>query len=446
MVLHVGIDDTDSPRRMCTTYVATELVARLQSLQLIGYPRLVRLNPNIPWKTRGNGALYLRFGSGRGASFPVGMVGDREVAAHERSGPAVPTPELQQICQEVLLGLSDLEDPGSQPALVVTRRRPPPGLYWSAVRDVVPLEDVEDYASQADFYIAPKGRRGLVGALAAISWRPRDRTYEVLAYRERERWGSERSIREEDVMSLDERFPTTFNNYDFENRHMAVAPRSPCPVLMGIRGDVPGDLPKALMSVQSEPVERWMLFETNQGTDDHLVRRRVRDLKPHVSAILEGVVLERPSFVPGGHIVFPLDDGDPIDCVAYEPSKAFRRVVHDLRPGDRLRAYGSLRDAPRSLNLEKLEVLRLSSEVVKVRNPRCPACGRAMKSAGREAGFRCRRCGTRAGVEAASFEAVRRRIAEGLYEPPVAARRHLSKPIKRILASKASQLPALRHS
>ncbi|MCJ7699028.1 DNA-binding protein, partial [Candidatus Bathyarchaeota archaeon] len=61
-ILHIGLDDTDSTRRGCTTYVAAVLVEELEKLGacFIDYPNLVRLNPNVPWKTRGNGALCLR--------------------------------------------------------------------------------------------------------------------------------------------------------------------------------------------------------------------------------------------------------------------------------------------------------------------------------------------------------------------------------------------------
>src|SRR2546421_10712520 len=73
MVLWIGVDDTDSLQGMCTTFLATEIVRDLtQDLDLIGYPRLVRLNPNIPWKTRGNGAVCIRVGNGRGPTSIVG--------------------------------------------------------------------------------------------------------------------------------------------------------------------------------------------------------------------------------------------------------------------------------------------------------------------------------------------------------------------------------------
>ena len=61
--MHIGLDDTDSTKGGCTTYLAAVLVEKLAKFQVkfTDYPRLIRLNPNVPWKTRGNGALCLRF-------------------------------------------------------------------------------------------------------------------------------------------------------------------------------------------------------------------------------------------------------------------------------------------------------------------------------------------------------------------------------------------------
>ncbi|MFX0092366.1 MAG: tRNA(Ile)(2)-agmatinylcytidine synthase, partial [Candidatus Hodarchaeota archaeon] len=59
--IHIGIDDTDSLDGMCTTYLAYRLVNILSKIaKLIDFPNLVRLNPNIPLKTRGNGAICIR--------------------------------------------------------------------------------------------------------------------------------------------------------------------------------------------------------------------------------------------------------------------------------------------------------------------------------------------------------------------------------------------------
>lgn len=432
MVLYVGVDDTDSLARMCTTFVASEIVARVRHLDLIRFPRLVRLNPNIPWKTRGNGALCLRFGRGRGTPFQVGAIDGSPVLAYPRSAPVEADERLCDVSAETVMELSALDEPDTQPGLVVTRDPPGPSLYWKAVRDVVENSEVAPFLGHSDRYLAPKGPRGLIGALAATSWRPRDRTYEVMAYRKRERWGTERDVDEEDVRALDERFPTTFNNYDVESRHVVLAPRSPCPVLLGIRGEVADDLPDALATVQTEEVDRWLLFETNQGTDEHLVPRDAGELRPHTSAIVRGLVGSSPVTWPGGHVVVPLTDGGKVDCVAYEPTKSFRKIVVELWPGDEVRAYGSVRKEPRSINLEKLEVLHLSHRPIKVANPKCPDCSKSMKSTGVNGGFRCRRCGTRLPFEAAEFRAPERYIQERFYEPPVSARRHLSKPLSRM--------------
>ena len=63
VTFHLGFDDTDSSQKGCTTYTAALLVEHLSQhgARFVDYPNLIRLNPNVPWKTRGNGALCLRF-------------------------------------------------------------------------------------------------------------------------------------------------------------------------------------------------------------------------------------------------------------------------------------------------------------------------------------------------------------------------------------------------
>src|SRR5438445_1312890 len=59
----VGIDDTDSSSGFCTTYLAFRVASQSadSSFRVFGYPRLVRLNPNVPFKTRGNAAVCVEF-------------------------------------------------------------------------------------------------------------------------------------------------------------------------------------------------------------------------------------------------------------------------------------------------------------------------------------------------------------------------------------------------
>jgi len=433
MVLWVGVDDTDSLGGMCTTFLATEMIRVLTSeYDLIGYPRLVRLNPCIPWKTRGNAAIALRFGRGRGGSRVVGRIGDRSVRSYSAGVRAREDPEsVRDVLSALIERWAVLTDPTTNPAFVVLRTPPVSALYWRAVRGIVTRTDARRAIAGRGYARTYKNGRGIIGAAAALSWRPRDRTYEVLAYRHPALWGLPREIDARSVREMDMAFPSTFNNYDYVNERVVIAPHSPCPILLGIRGDDPRDLPSALSRIGGERPERWLLLETNQGTDDH-IRRDDWAVRPFTSTSLEGVVASTPVTHPGGHVLFEILGRRKLDVVAYEPSKQFRRVVRALRPGDRVRVYGSIRSQPVGMNLEKLEVLALAEDLHKVANPRCPVCGKSMKSVGFRAGFRCLRGHARVPFEASRLVSFDREISLGFYEPPVIARRHLAKPIKRI--------------
>lgn len=428
MVLWIGVDDTDSLRGMCTTFLATELVRELTTeWDLIGYPRLVRLNPNIPWKTRGNGAICLRIGEGHGIPWRVGWIDGQEILAYPRSSGRVEPTSVSPIVARLVEKWSCFEDPTTHPAFVILPRQPSPRLYWRAVREVVEIEEAREAVKSLGVVRTYKDGRGIVGAAAATAWRPRDRTYEILAYRSADRWGQRRSIAPASVIEMDRAFPSTFNNFDYDNDCVVLAPRSPCPVLCGIRGDDPGVLPAALQRLRGEEPSRWLVFETNQGTDDHILSRG--GPIPLRTVRLRGFVSENPRTLRGGHTVFQVDG---IDVCAYEPSKQFRRVVRRLAIGDSVEVIGAVRESPRTINLEKLRVLTLFSVTEKAGNPRCPSCVTRMKSSGQHGPYRCLRCGIKQPRSAALIARVNRNLETGWYEPPVSAHRHLMKPLQRM--------------
>ncbi len=431
MTISIGIDDTDSRSGMCTTYLASELVREFKEYDLIGFPRLVRLNPNIPWKTRGNGAICLRFGKGVGESWPVCKIGNRTYRCYADGDGSHAVEEFEQRVAEIVESHYMLDDDNTNPAFVILEEDPPEFLYWKAVRGVVTLGEVKSLVEGKGVCRLYKNGRGLIGATSAISWRPKDRTFEIIAYRQKDRWGTQRELEEKSVIAMDKRFSSTFNNYDYEENHIVIAPNSPCPVLFGIRGDDPDDLLPALSCIKGEDPERWTLFLTNQGTDDHLVERKVADIREFESVITQVKVVSGPRSIPGGHLIFRISDGNEIDCAAYEPSKRFRNVVNDLHPGDVITVYGSVRAEPKTINLEKLRIHSLASVEEKTANPKCPECGKRMKSVGSGAGYRCRRCHVKVNDEEAEMIEVQREVSSGFYEPPVSARRHLSKPLKR---------------
>jgi len=428
----LAFDDTDSPDGMCTTYLTALMLEELQDLDLLGWPRLVRLNPNVPWKTRGNAAVCLPLGRGEGKGTLCGRLDRGEVRWHKRGRPADPS-ELLDRASAVVSRHARFDCHTTNPGVVAANERPSPSLYWRAVREVVRLEDVEaELSAKGAHFRKFKNGRGVIGASAAMAWRPRDRTWEVIAYRVPGRVGTERDIAPESVIEMDRKMRSTFNNYDPENGHVAIAPGSPCPVLFGIRGDSPKDLLAAKDMIRGERPDKWLLYLTNQGTEDHIVRRRISGLRPGDSAKVAGKVSSAPATVPGGHVILRLSDGSEIDAAFYEQSRGMRDAARALLPGDEVVAYGSVRSSPRSLNVEKLQVVRLSSHTRKAANPPCPECGKRMGSMGSGKGYRCKLCGAKAPPSAAEFEPVARSVSVGWYEPPVSSRRHLHKPLRRM--------------
>ena len=432
MTIAIGIDDTDSRTGMCTTFLASELIQELEEYDLIGLPRLVRLNPNIPWKTRGNGAICLRFGEGVGKGIPVCQIGEKSYSSYDEDKGDLSSREIEDRVAKVVESHYRLDDENTNPAFVILDKDPPSSLYWKAVRGIVRLEEVKDMVAHIGVHRMYKNGRGLIGATSAVSWKPKDFTYEITAYRKRDKWGTPRELVKDSVIAMDKKLPSTFNNYDYEEGHMAIAPNSPCPVLFGIRGDSLEDLLPAMSMIKGEEIQRWTLFLTNQGTDEHLVRRTIGSIGAYESVIADAEVVAGPRMIQGGHLVFRISDGDEIDCTVYEPSKGFRTIVKGLRVGDRITVYGSIREDPKTINVEKLQIRSVVEVDEKIGNPKCPECGKRMKSVGTNAGYRCRGCHTQSEEGDAETVKADRTLSPGFYEPPVSARRHLSRPLKRM--------------
>jgi tRNA(Ile2)-agmatinylcytidine synthase len=428
----LAFDDTDSPEGMCTTYLAAMMLEELSDLDLLGLPRLVRLNPNIPWKTRGNAAICLPLGHGSGSGRPCGALLDRKVSYYSTGKPTDPE-DLVARASKILKRMARFECDQTNPGIVASNTRLPASLYWRTVREIVSIREVESILESSGAYWRKfKKGRGIIGASAAISWKPRDRTWEVIAYRSEESIGSPRRIDPKSVMEMDRATKRTFNNYDYENNHMAIAPGSPCPILFGIRGDSASELVRAKEMIRGEKPARWLLFMTNQATEDHIVPRRISDLEPMMSARVRARVAHAPVTIKGGHTIVRMTDGDEIDAAFYEPSRGFRDVARALLPGDEVVLHGSVRDKPRSLNVEKLLVRGLIDDMRKTGNPVCARCDKSMGSMGRGQGFRCKKCGSKQPPGSEAVMKVPRRIEPGWYEPPVASRRHLHKPLRRM--------------
>ena len=115
---------------------------------------------------------------------------------------------------------------------------------------------------------------------------------------------------------------------------------------------------------------------------------------------------------------FIKDDSGEIECGAYEPTKNFRKIVSHLRPGDVIEVYGGIGEQ-NTFNIEKFQVIELND--IEYKNPICE-CGKRMTSAGKNKGFKCKKCGNR--IE--SNEKIPVKISRNLenlkfYETPVSA-------------------------
>lgn len=423
MPVYIGFDDTDSPTGGCTTYTACLVIEQLLRLKVkfLDFPRLIRLNPNVPYKTRGNGAVSLQVNI---------------------SNSLVDYDELKEV---VLRTIANTAQQGSDPCVVFLHTERIPNIIRSigekALHDLLNPRSVLSKASSAGCEIHALGSTltGVIGAVAAIGVPLDDYTFELIAYRTRENWGKRvRKIDVSSVIEMDKKFRNlVFHNYDPETGRVLLYPRGPDPVLLGVRGETPGAVLAAFRAVRiNEPVERWVIFRTNQATDQHVkVLRAVSDLRPYTSARIIGVVAEKPRIEIGGHVFFPIKDSTgSVLCAAYEPTGSFRFKVLCLRPGDVVEAWGGVRPPdrlhPMVLNLEGFRVLHLCE--YEHLNPLCPRCGKRMTSLGRHQGFRCKRCRAKLPPGAKQTLLIRRQLHEGgIYLPPPRARRHLTKPLCR---------------
>jgi tRNA(Ile2)-agmatinylcytidine synthase len=304
---------------------------------------------------------------------------------------------LYYLVKKIVEDYAQMDDENTNPGFVLVSKKPDVTIYKNAVTTILALDKIADLlrASGASFE-GYKNHRGLIGATAATAWEPLDRTFELIAYRPRDRWGTKRQVDPTTVQFMNKDCKSTFDSYDERNHHNRIVPNSPCPILYGIRGEDVDELLIASSQVKSEPVDSWLYFETNQGTDDHLQRKQISEIQPFESVSIEGFVAGDPYTIQGGHVLFSLKDPTGvISCAAYEPTKEFRGIIRQLRVGDTVVVYGGVREQPLTINLEKIEVKSLTTLFVKTENPICPTCGKHMKSKGTKQGYRCIRCGTR---------------------------------------------------
>jgi tRNA(Ile2)-agmatinylcytidine synthase len=404
MDMRIGIDDTDSPQGMCTTYLGAILARRLiREHMQVREARLVRLNPNVTWKTRGNAAVALDVDGDPACAFAIACATVEEFA--------------------------DFSCENTNPGVVVAENLPDPAFYEKAVKDFCEIDEAVCILDAIGArYRGYKNQRGLIGATAAVASVLSDYTSEILVYRKPERFASPRKVDRTSLFTAEKAtFPHTWDTVDTENEIVVCVPHTPDPVLFGIRGESPSWVMLARSMIESEEPGLEQIWVTNQGTDAHLIPGKIGELCEGLSYYVRGRVAAAPMTGIGGHVSFTVADGDSaIHCMAYEPTKGFRHIVRSLVPGDEVIAVGSYKKG--SINLEKMQLVTMAKDIT-TRPPFCVLCEKRMTSDGKGKGYKCKKCGAR--VTEPDLIETPRTISPGWYEVPPTARRHLAKPLCR---------------
>ena len=416
-IIHIGIDDTDSPKGMCTTFLSYEIVKFLekQKVEMLDYPSLIRFNPNIPWKTRGNGAVRLTI---------------------KTSNPQ----KIKNKIMQFVVNYSDTKN-GANPGLVFYESEsiPPSFQKFSnlALWKLISRKKAKQFVSENkidSFYLG--NGQGLIGAIGAIGYKFSDHTFELLCYRKKSQFGKKRIVSKDSVKKMQSfTFPETFSSYDNKNDRVLITPHGPDPVFYGIRGETVKSVVLASTIVSAdEKLDGYMVFKSNQGTADHLKNElEPNDLKPYTSGFFVGKVCSKPITERGGHVFFSIEvKGRKIRCGVYKPTK-ITKDAQNLIPGDKIRVGGGIRKASKNhsrvLNVEFLDVIQLAKNIL-LTNPTCKKCNKKMKSNGNRQGFECVKCGNK--FFSKSKLEIPRKIQSKLYLPDISAHRHLTRPSQRL--------------
>lgn len=418
-LLSIGFDDTDSRQGMCTTYLAYKVVDFLlkQKAKFVDHPLLIRLNPNIPWKTRGNGAVALRI-------------------------------EVDNI-EKIVEGVRALVEQNSHLGVGAN-----PGLVFYAGEKIP--DSIKEFAERALYDVLSRKKAlevanangvkcytlgngmGIVGALAAVGTQlEQDHTFEIIAYRKEQNCGKPRALSKGSVIAMsEETYPNTYNNYDYKHERVLISPHGPDPIFCGIRGEDPNIVLQAFLMLDvAEELEGYMVFRTNHGTNMHLAHQfDLSNLKTYTSGHITGTVDGEPHVITGGHTFFKIrnDLGSAL-CAVYEPT-GLSNLAAKLCHEDVIKIGGGVRKAtskhPKVINVEYIQILKLAKKFEYL-NPLCKICSKRMKSEGKKKGYQCEHCGFKDPKAQKITVELPREIKEGLYVPVPKAHRHLTKPLQR---------------
>ncbi len=409
----IGLDDTDSLDSGCTTWDFHLLLTNLEDagFTVVGHPNLVRLWPFAPERTRGNAALSAEISTDSSTNSLTEVLDEWFNNQY-----------ITNTSSENILGSES-----ASPVLVYTETRFPEEWYWNAVRKYVNskdrLNDVSRVSSAIYWTIKDQKNtsnctRGLVGASSAIAWRgDNDYTWEATAWRRAENIGKRRKVPTSLVGEMSDKFPKTILNRDPNAGDSLIAPRTPCPVLYGIRAEEAKVAEQAHLWLQShEDVETafsMRVHRSNQATDDH------------IEQTCSGIVISKVREVKGGHASLQVFDGHKHTMiVAFKQGGQVNRLLKSLVVGD-LVEWRGLTSPNNEIHLESI----MCSEGVprSLSRPICK-CGGKLCRQGVGQPLRCEKC---ANTQESVWVSTEFESRGQWVEPLCSNRRHLAKPLNR---------------
>jgi tRNA(Ile2)-agmatinylcytidine synthase len=400
----IGLDDTDNPDSGCTTATFDDLLGKISQLDNfeIIERRLVRLWPFAERRTRGNGALAC-------------------ILKCPKSSINILEELLSNFFSQLVIELKIEENSLTSPALIYTLKELNEDFYWEAVRHKVDLDKRRNSLDGVNILSLENSDWGIIGASSAMAWNPSDdSTWELISWRFPELIGTQRKVTSSRVKEMELLHPETFVNRDPTADKGLIAPRTPCPVLYGIRGSNSQVVLSAHLWLQSqsdvEKCERYAIHRTNQLSDDHIL------------GFSTATVLTKPVETKGAHSALEVfSNGRNITLVAFKEGGDVNRLLRKLIPGDRINWLG-LESPDGSIHLERLSI---ESSLPRITGR--PTCcnGKTMRSAGSKQPLRCLNCQKVSKkywlydeIDLSGIE-----LTNNWVEPSASQRRHLSKPL-----------------
>ncbi len=400
----IGLDDTDNPDSGCTTATFDDLLTKISQLDGVEIieRRLVRLWPFAERRTRGNGALAC-------------------ILKCYNSSISILEEFLSNFFKQLVIELNIEKNSLTSPALLYSFEKPDESLYWEAVRHKVDIKDRRNSLDKIKILSLVNSDWGLIGASSAMAWNPTEEsTWELISWRFSDKIGSQRMITSDIVREMEILHPETFVNRDPTADKGLIAPRTPCPVLYGIRGSNPNAVLLAHEWLQNqsnvEKCERFAIHRTNQLSDDHII------------GYSNATVLTKSTETKGAHSSLEVfSEGKNLTLVAFKEGGDVNRLLRKLIPGDRINWLG-LESPDGSIHLERLSI---DSSLPRITSRPICCNNKTMRSAGSNQSLRCLNC-EKVMEKHWLFEDINLtgiKITNGWAEPTASQRRHLSKPL-----------------